>query len=125
LTLLTLPNEVKMLIREHSIGYDAAQRLYRIRDTKKQIEVAQAMAGMTSHKQREIISYAVRNPRSDLNIYRRRVEAPNVTRQKIHVVVLPLPERVYKALLRRGAKNKISPEKIILDIVNNWIERGS
>jgi hypothetical protein len=120
LTLLTFPREVQILIKDNKIGYDAAQRLYRIRDPTKQVQVANTIAGMTSHKQREIIQYATKYPEYSLERFKARVKAPAITKEKIHVLILPIRNTTYKALKKQASKEKTSPEKVILRIIEDW-----
>jgi hypothetical protein len=121
-TLLTLPNEVQALVREKKILYDAAQRLYRINDRKKQTQVAKAMAGLRSHQQREIIQYAVKYPNANIQDFGARVAKPEKTREKIHVIITPLREETYRVLARQSSNRKISIEKLILQVLDNWVE---
>src|SRR5207249_924099 len=76
LSLLKLSKEAQQLDSRGEILYDAAQRLNRIKDPTRQAEVAKAIAGLPSHKAREIIQYAKRFPNTGLGAYKRRVTAP-------------------------------------------------
>lgn len=124
-TLLTLPEEVKDLIRKGEILYDAAQRLYRIRDPGKQIEVASVIAGLTSHKQREIIQYATRYPNSNLEKFKIRVVKPDKKHEKLHIAIIPLSQETYATLNKHGKQKGTSLERTILNILNEWIEMRS
>jgi hypothetical protein len=124
MSLLDLPEEVQHLIKEGKILFDAAQRINTIETKKKQIEVARAIAGLTSHEQREIIQYAKKYPNSDLLDYKKRVVTP-VNTEKIHVAIIPLREKTFKALQKEVVKNKTSLEKFILNVIEKWIEKRS
>jgi len=128
LNLLELPDEVQQLIKEGKILFDAAQRINTIKlnDTKKEqekrIEVAKTISGLSSHEQREIIQYAKKFPNSSLKDFTKRVSKHREVRQ-IHVVVLPLENDVYYVLQNQAKRKKISLEKIILEIIEEWEKR--
>jgi len=129
LSLLELPKEVQHLIKEGKILFDAAQRINTIdRDKekkqrgKRQIEVARAIAGLTSHEQREIIQYAKKYPNSTLSNFKKRVTL-EVPTEKIHVAIIPLNEELFRSLQSESVKNKISLEKAILNIIEEWRQR--
>lgn len=131
LSLLELPKEVQYLIKEKKILFDAAQRINTInrgkekkQREKRQIEVARAIAGLTSHEQREIIQYAKKNPNSTLSNFKKRVTL-EVPTEKIHVAIIPLNEELFRSLQSESVRKKISLEKIILEIIDKWRkERG-
>src|SRR2546425_75555 len=127
ISLLKLPAEVQQLIKEKRILYDAAQRLLTLPDSKQQIEVAKAIVGLPSHKQREIIQYAKGHPTDRLPKIIERVRTrPKQDTERIHVAVVPLREETYRSLSPQAASRKISVEKLILDIIHEWVEgRGS
>lgn len=123
LSLLELPDEVQQLIKDKRILFDAAQRINTIDNEKRQIEVAKTIAGLSSHEQREIIQYAKKYPDSKLSNFKKRVTS-KLTTDKIHVVVLPVKEDLFGLLYRESIRKKISVEKLILNIVDEWrIER--
>jgi len=129
LSLLELPKEIQQLIKEKKILFDAAQRINTIdrkndkkQREKRQIEVARAIAGLTSHEQREIIQYAKKFPNSTLSNFKKRVTAEIIT-EKIHVAIIPLNEEVFRSLQHESVKKKISLEKTILSIIDEWRQR--
>lgn len=126
-SLLKLPPEVQELIRNDQILFDAAQRLntIKLKDDKaeksKQIEVARAIAGLPSHKQREIIQFAKRFPNSSLKDYTKRVTRPREVRN-LHVIVLTMEEDIYKNLQKIAKQKRLSVEKSVLEIIDEWLE---
>lgn len=118
--LLTLPDEVKKKIKQGLILYDAAQRLNRIEESKKQIEVARSIAGLPSHKQREIIQFASKYPNTGIDNYKKRVTSLKSKTEKIHFTLVPLREDTFQKLDRYCKKNKSSIEKMILTMVEKW-----
>ncbi len=124
MSLLQLPREVQRLVKEGKILYDAAQRINTVKGKKKkQIEVARAIAGLTSHEQREIIQYAKKYPNSSLANYKKRLAAPAVEHEKIHVAIIPLRQKMFGLLQRESTQKKISLESVILDIIDEWMKR--
>jgi len=119
--ILELPEEVQGLIREGKILYDAAQRLSRLDDPKKQIDVARAVAGLTSHQARDIIQYAKKNPDASLSGFRRRVIKPKATREEIHLTVLPIRQETFRRLQRFSERQKIPTQRLILNIIEEWL----
>ncbi len=125
-SLLKLPSEVQELIRNDQILFDAAQRLNTIKlkdagaEKSKQIEVARAIVGLPSHKQREIIQFAKRFPNSSLKDFTKRVTRPREVKN-LHVIVLTLEEDVYQNLQKIAKQKRLSVEKSVLEIIDEWI----
>jgi len=122
--LLKLPEEVQKLVKEKKILYDAAYRILTIEDPQNQVKVARAIAGLPSHKQREIIQYAKRYSDSGLSDYIARVTRPKPKPEKIHIAVIPLREEMYKSLQETSKMQKISVQKLILNVVEQWLSKG-
>ena len=122
LSILKLPKEVQLLVKNGDILFDAAQRINRIKDKDKQKEVAQIVAGLKSHEQREIIQYAKRFPLADLHDFTKRVITP-VGIEEFHVVVIPLEEKIFRIVDDKRKKEKTSLEKILVNVVEKWAER--
>jgi len=125
LRLLKLPDEIQQLVKEKKILYDAAHRILTIKDPQDQVKVAIAIAGLPSHKQREIIQYARKYPDSGLNEYIERVTRPKTKPEKIHIAVIPLREEMYKSLQVLSKMQKISVQKLILNVVEQWLGKRS
>jgi hypothetical protein len=124
ISLLRLPKEVQALVKENKILYDAAKRLLTIEDAKKETEVARAIIGLPSHRQREIIRYARVYPESDLTDYIQRATRPRRRTETIHVAVVPLRNPLFLPLEAISKTRKISVEKLILNIVEEWLNKG-
>ncbi len=101
----TLPREVKRLITRRAILIDAARRLVRLPDENRQIEVARAIAGLTSHDQRAIIEYAVNNHKMSAEKCKERVLGSKNIRLDIETLVIPFSKDEFDAL-NRVAKKK-------------------
>jgi len=123
LSLLDLPKEAKQLVREGKILFDAAQRLNTIKKENR-VNVSREIVGLKSHQQREIIQYAKKYPNSSLSNYKKRVIVTPKT-EKIQIAVIPLKEKTFQVLQKECKRRKISLEKILLHIIEGWIEKRS
>lgn len=122
LSILKLPKEVQQMIKDGDILLDAAQRINRIKDPNKQREVAQIIAGLKSHEQREIIQFAKKFPKADLTDFANRVTNSILT-EELHVAVIPLNEAIFKAVDDERKKQKTSLEKILVKIIECWVQQ--
>jgi ParB-like chromosome segregation protein Spo0J len=120
LRLLKLPPEVRGLVKEGDILYDAAQRIERIRDPRMQIEVANAAVGLTSHQVRDLVQYVKKYPNSSPAEYRNRIVHSVGRKERINVVVLPLRDETYVSLKEFSKDQGVSVEKLVLQIISEW-----
>jgi ParB-like chromosome segregation protein Spo0J len=120
LRLLKLPPEVRQLVKEGEILYDAAQRIERIRDPRRQIEVAKAAVGLTSHQTRDLIQYAKKYPNSNPAEYRNKIVHSVGRKERINVVVLPLRDETYVSLREYSKNRGVSVEKLVMQIISDW-----
>lgn len=123
LTLLTLPEEVQMYIKNNQILFDAGQRLARIKNTETQIEVAKKIIGLTSHDARQIIQFAKKYPHAPIDDFKKRLSSKDKI-EKLNLIILPLHEDTYKIIKKIGEKEKSTPEKLILQLIDQWIEKN-
>ncbi|MGA8857026.1 MAG: hypothetical protein WB643_07650 [Candidatus Bathyarchaeia archaeon] len=125
LTLLELPEPVQQMLKERKFGMDVAAKLYKLRkQPDKQMEVAQSMAQLTSHKSREVIQYAKSYPDSSLIGYTRRVQDEPKSRERLHVAIVPLKDDTYFSLDTISRKKKTPIPRLIIGIIDEWIARG-
>ena len=120
LSILKLPKEVQQLVKNGDILFDAAQRINRIKDPDRQKEAARIVAGLKSHEQREIIQYAKKYPKASLSDFTKRVISP-VDIEKFHVVIIPLEDKIFQVVDEERKKQKNSLEKILVNIVEQWV----
>lgn len=124
LRILKLPSAVRDMIAKGEILYDAAQRLQRISDSDKQVEVAKAMIGLTSHQARDLIQYARKYPEANISAYKKRVESSEGKTERINIIVLPVRNETYSLLRRVSRKRKTSVEKLVSEIVSSWLSEN-
>lgn len=128
-SLLDLPTEIQQMIKNNEILFDAAQRINTIKnddknkERKRRIDVAKAISGLTSHDQREIIRYAKKFPNSSLKNYKKRVTAKQEIKE-IHIAVIALEKEQHSKLNIITKKKKISLEKLLLEIIEHWLEEN-
>jgi len=122
LKLLTLPEEVKQLIRSNEILFDVGQRIARMKNEETQIKVARVVVGLSNHDAREVIQYAKKYPNASLEDFKKRVIDSKNKIEKINLAIIPFKEETYNLLKEIGEMDKLSPEKLILKIVNQWLE---
>lgn len=122
LKLLKLPKEVQRLIKEGKILQDAAQRIARIRNPKDQIKVAKSITGLRSHDARELMQYAKTHPNLSLEKYKKRIVKSKKKVKKIRIVIIPFEEETYDILNKISNKKKITPSKLIKEMVDKQIK---
>jgi hypothetical protein len=123
--LLTLPEEIRQLIERNEILFDVGQRIARIKNKEVQIKVARAVIGMSNHDAREVIQYAKKYPDAPLDDFKNRVMHSKDKVEKVNLVIVPMKEEMFELLKEIGKKDKLSPEKVILNIVSQWMKNHS
>ncbi len=122
LKLTALPDEVKELIKDDKILFDVAQRIARINGNERRVEVARAVVGLSAHDARDLIQYAKKYPKEPLDNFKKRVTEGKDRIEKVNLAIIPLKEEIYSYLKAEGQKNNVSPEKLILLILDEWIK---
>ena len=123
LRLKRLDKRVQEMVKRGEILFDSAQRLNPIRPSDRQYDVAKVLIGLSNKKQREVIQHALRFPQSDLLDYRGKVAGEKVRRERITVLVIPMHEQLYRSLMEASRDSKKSIEKMIPEIISEWLER--
>ena len=123
LTLLTLPEEVQEIIARNQILFDVGQRLSRIKNKETQIKVAKIIIGLSSHDARQVIQYTKKYPDASIDDFKRRLIGSKDKIEKINLIVVPFREENFAILKKISEKQKTSPEKLIREIVDQWIEK--
>jgi hypothetical protein len=123
--LLDLPGEVKSMIQRGDILYDAAYRLHTLRDSKRQVAVAQAMVGLPSHKQREMIHYAKTFPDRNLSTFRTRLTAPISPPKRLDAVVVVFDRETFVQLRDHSKKLGVPIQEIVQRATRNLLSGAS
>lgn len=123
-SLKDLPDEVQKLVKSGGILFDSAYRINTIKGKEKQIEIAKLIVGLSNKVQREIISQAKKYPDSDLVDFRKRILKEPEIKKKIHVVIIPMEDSEYKILENLSKKRNRGMEKLLSEIVTEWIQEN-
>ena len=96
-----------------------------IPDKEKQVEVAKIVAELPAHDARDIVQYAKKYPKEPLDSFRKRVVEGKDKVEKVHLSIIPLREEIYSYLKTESQRKNISPEKLILLIVEGWMKTNN
>lgn len=119
-----LDPRIQNMVKNGDLGFDSAQRLNTIKNMERQYEVAKLLVGASNKQQREIIQYAKRFPESDIVTYRSRVLGQSVKKKRLRVLIIPIPEQVYRDLQEASGKRQQPLEKMVPEIIQNWLKTG-
>lgn len=119
-----LPDEIKYLIHREKILIDAARRLVRIDDKKRQIETARAIVGLRSHEQRAVISYVVNNVNVTVKQCKARVLKSKNVKKEINMVMISLETKYFDELQKIAKAKKTSMTEFAKKIVILWLSRN-
>ena len=121
LSLLTLPDEIMRSIASGEIGFDVGQRLARVRSRQRQKRIAAAIKGLSSHDARQVILFSKQNPLSEPHAFALRVSQSKQQREKVHLVVLPIRDGLYRGLDELARKRKIPVSQLLLSVVRDAV----
>jgi hypothetical protein len=119
-----LDSRVQEIVKKGDIGFDSAQRLNVITPASKQFEVAKLLVGLQNKKQRDLIAHAKNLSESDLLDYREKVLGEKVRRERLRILILPMPEQLYQDLERRSKDENKPIEKLVPQIIRHWLYSG-
>lgn len=119
-----LPDEVQQMISTGNIKLDTGYRIStKIKGKNRQIDIARVVAGVDAFDARAIIEYAQKNPEMPVEEVKSRVLGSKTKREKIHLFILPLEEATFQMLKLHSIKLKVRPEKLIEEIIKDWLGR--
>lgn len=124
LRLKDLDPRVQQIVKRKEIGLDSAYRLNVIKPPDRQYDVAKLLIGLPNKKQRDLIMHAKQSPEYDLVDYREKVLGEKVRRERLRVLILPMPEEMYQDLERRSRDEDRPIEKLVPDIIRHWLYSG-
>lgn len=124
LALLKLPVPVQKLFERGDLKLEHGRRLFQlsIRMPDKVEEVAAAVAGMTAMDARALIEYVLKNPRLPVDQAKSRVL--NAKTRAIHefAVMAVVREDEYKRLNEHARRRRVTLDKLVTSIVEDWLE---
>lgn len=124
LSLLDLPPVIKEMVRKRQILMDAAHRLHTIKDRQTMVTVARLIRGLPSHQQREIIQYARKHSHDELLEYSKRVVAPTLRTERLHLLMIPLDDITFRAVRSVSNRRGKSVQDLILEAVHDLVDKG-
>jgi hypothetical protein len=123
-SLLNLPEEVVEIVKNKEIRLDTGYRLSTmLKDSERQIEVARAVAGLSSHDARAVIEHARLNSDMSAMEVKEKVMSSKTIAQRLHAVILPLSEEAYSTLRTKASKLKKRPSELAKEIIEKWLEQ--
>ncbi|GAG41074.1 unnamed protein product, partial [marine sediment metagenome] len=106
---------------------DTGQRLVsRLKHPQLILLVAKEVVDLNNKDARELIEFARMNPHIssiELRNRKKRMLDSKLKKKKIHITFIALEEEDYKKLKEISKKSKISPEKLIIKLVKNSLEK--
>jgi hypothetical protein len=115
------PTEIKKLIEKRKILLDASTKLSSISDTKKRIELANAVAGLTAFDTRYIIDYWKKHPELSPEECKKIVFDSKPVTEEIHVIVAPLEAKQFDEFQRISRMKGLRLEEAAKIAVEEWI----
>lgn len=124
LKLLELPNEVQQIVREGKLKHEVAWRIASIKGKENQIKIANKVIGMKTHDARDLVRLFRINQDIDIERYSSQLKKSKKGIEKINLVIVPMKQIDYFYLKKEASQNKITPSKLISDIIiPKWLKR--
>lgn len=121
-SLLNLHEEVIEMVRTKEIRLDTGYRLStRLKDSKRQIEVARTVSDLSSHDARAVIEYAKLNSDMSAMEVKEKVMSSKTITKRLHAIILPLSEEAYLTLKTKALKLKKRPSELAKEIIEKWL----
>jgi len=117
------PEEIKELIAEGRILLDQSTKLSTISNNKKRIEVARTVSGLTAFETRYVIDYCKKHPELSAKECKKKVMDSRTITKQIHVLVIPLEEKNYKAFLFTAQNEGLKSEEAARLAIIEWLKR--
>ena len=108
----------KNLIKQEKIKIEQAYHLSRL-SGKRQDEAANVITSMNAHNTRIFIKMLLAKPDKSVHECKKSFRTMNV--DEVSVVVVPMPNDMYKNLEKNAAQQKKTVHDIILEVVENYI----
>lgn len=122
--LLDLPMEIKKLVRGGQISQDLGWRLLALNNRKTQIQVANAIIGLSAHDARDMIRYAKNNPDSAITNQIARLKKSRENMRKLNLVITTLTDEEYNKLQQLAKEKNKSINELISKIVKNLVKKS-
>jgi hypothetical protein len=124
LRLLTLPEEVQVAISARKIGQDVGRRLATLPDAEKIRKVARIIEGMPADDARQVVIYAKRFPRRDLEGFKARVKSSKGKREEMNFIILAVPADVLRFIRGEASKGGLSIQQWLIRVATETMPRS-
>jgi len=115
---------IEKLLSMRKLSLDVASDLAGIKNEKLRENLAEIIAGMKAHDQRQVVKYIKKYPESSIEQFKNRVLLAKDTTEKIYMAVLPFNEKEYVKLKNEARLKKMSWDELCMDIITKWLEKG-
>jgi len=122
--LYDLPESVWKLIDSGMIMLDKGYRISR-RGSEFQAELGEALSDLNTKDSRAMVEYVMKNPDLSIGECKRKVLESKTVKDKIFMVVVPLPEETYAKLKQDSMKRNISVDEMVKQIVVEWLQKAN
>ena len=117
------PKEVINLIKLEKIGLDASTKLLTKKDLKKRAQMAKIVSGLTAFETRQVIDYSKKHPELSYQKCKEIVLKSAPIKRHIHVVVVPLEEKIFSDFEKKCKENHLVLEKGATLAIKDWLRR--
>jgi len=128
LTLLTLPEQVQILLDEGKLGLEKGQLLRRLslrRPQRAVVDAAKAMTGISAHDSRALVDYVLRHDGVAMDDAKRAVlESKTSVRDEYHVMA-ELSEDEYRQLVAMAKKRRMKVNDVVTSLVRRAIHKDA
>ena len=113
-----LNSKGKSLVKNGLLKMEQAYHLSRV-DSKRQDQVAKAIASMNSENTRLFVSFVLKQPKKSIEQLKKDFDK-NYNRN-ISIVVTPMPDAMYNKLLLMAESKKKEPHNLIIELVEDYL----
>lgn len=127
LSLLSLPSSVQDMLEAQELTLDKGKNLVRL-DHKRPdltVEVAKRLCSVPYQHARDVVDYLIRNPESSIETaFQRVAESKPKTVDEFNIIAT-LNREEFVLLEASARRRKISPNRLVTEIVKEWIDSAA
>jgi len=122
LKILSLPAEVKQLVRTRKIDrVDVAYRISMLPSRQEQIKAAKEHAGLSTDDVRDV-KRLMSSQGTSVEESKKRVLESRL--RGLHVFVMDFDDEEYKQLISQARQERIDPAELVKDVVRRWLGKA-
>lgn len=122
--LYDLPESVWKRIDSGEIKLDKGYLISKM-GKEVQAELGDALSDLKTNDARAMVEYVVKNPDLSIGECKRKVLESKTVKEKLFMVVVPLPEETYVKLKQDSMKRNISVDEMVKKIVVEWLHKAN